>query len=127
MARGKLIWLGLNKSFFCTFTAPRTSSRGKREASTVSAVKSSIAEIKAMLGDVYDKMQNLDGRVTLAFAIDTTGSMWDEINSAKKIARYVIDNVPKKSGMEVEYVLAPFNDPHDSGTRKASLYLLIQP
>ena len=94
----------------------------------MSAVKNSIAEIKAMLGDAFSKMQNLKGGVTLVFAIDTTGSMWNEINSAKKIARYVIDNVPRNldTKMKVDYILAPFNDP-DGGTRKISLYLSIEP
>ena len=93
----------------------------------MSAVKTSIKVIKRLLGQAFDKMQALDGGVTLIFAIDTTGSMYNDINSAKKIARYIIDNVTSsgETTMEVDYILAPFNDPLDSGRRKISFYLFI--
>ena len=48
------------------------------------------------------------GDATLMFAIDTTGSMRDEIAAAKGIANYII-NMPRK--FPVDYILSPFNDP----------------
>lgn len=52
---------------------------------------------------------NLDIGSTLIYAIDTTGSMSEEIDEAKKIAKDIIKNynLPK----ELTYILAPFNDP----------------
>ena len=48
------------------------------------------------------------GDVTLAFAIDTTGSMSNEIGSAKTIAQDIVDWPRNKY---VDYILSPFNDP----------------
>lgn len=53
-----------------------------------------------------------DGEVTLAFALDTTGSMSDDIDSAKKI---VIGIVNSHQGQSVDYILSPFNDPVTHG------------
>ena len=49
-----------------------------------------------------------DGGVTLAFALDTTGSMVDDIDAAKTI---VFGIVTQNRAFSVDYVLSPFNDP----------------
>ena len=48
------------------------------------------------------------GASTLMFAMDTTGSMMDEINAAKNIAKSIIHETRTFS---VDYILSPFNDP----------------
>lgn len=48
------------------------------------------------------------GGATLMFAIDTTGSMSDEINAAKAIATSIVN---RKRQFPVDYILSPFNDP----------------
>lgn len=48
-------------------------------------------------------------RATLMFAIDDTGSMFDDIQGAKDIAKYIV-NYPRPN-LKVDYVLSPFNDP----------------
>ena len=57
--------------------------------------------------DEFTKLMALDGGVTLAFAIDTTGSMYTEIQGAKKIATDII-NTPRS--FDVDYILSPFSD-----------------
>ena len=45
---------------------------------------------------------------TLIFAIDTAGSMREEISAAKAIAKEIISGTPES---EIDYILSPFNDP----------------
>ena len=45
---------------------------------------------------------------TLIFAIDTTGSMREEISAAKAITKEIISGTPES---EIDYILSPFNDP----------------
>ena len=51
---------------------------------------------------------SVQGDSTLIFAIDTTGSMGEDIQAAKAIAKEII-SVTRDS--EVDYILSPFNDP----------------
>ena len=66
------------------------------------SIKSDIGEKK------FNELMLVDGGATLVFAIDTTGSMKDEIRVAKGIANSVI-RMPMK--FPVDYILSPFNDP----------------
>ena len=52
---------------------------------------------------------NTKNSATLMFAIDDTGSMGGDIQSAKDIAEYII-KYPRPN-LEVDYILSPFNDP----------------
>ena len=68
-----------------------------------------LAELKKTLGrETFRKLMGFDNPVTLSIAFDTTGSMQDEINAFKKIAKEIV-NV--KRNFSVEYILSPFNDP----------------
>jgi hypothetical protein len=68
-----------------------------------------IEELKRELGnDKFDKFMAVRGDVTLMFAIDTTGSMSDEIETAKRIA---VDVVNYKRENPVNFILSPFSDP----------------
>ena len=63
---------------------------------------------KNVTNETMAEIISAKGDSTLIFAIDTTGSMRDEINAAKAIARQII-NI--KRDYEVDYILSPFNDP----------------
>ena len=53
---------------------------------------------------------NQDGnKATLMFAVDDTGSMYQEIQAVKDIATYIV-KIPRPN-LEVDYILSPFNDP----------------
>jgi len=66
-------------------------------------------DLKQSMGPAkFDEFMAVMGDVTLMFAIDTTGSMSDEIATAKRIAVDVI-NYPRQN--PVSYILSPFNDP----------------
>ncbi len=47
----------------------------------------------------------------LAFVIDTTGSMSDDIEEAKRVSFNIIDSRRGKPEEPSEYILVPFNDP----------------
>lgn len=63
---------------------------------------------KNVTNKTMDEIISATGDSTLIFAIDTTGSMHNEINSAKAIAKQIIN---KKRDYKVDYILSPFNDP----------------
>lgn len=66
-------------------------------------------KIKSRVGDEsYKILFGEDGAVTLAFAVDTTGSMEDDIKAAKEIVRKIVMQNEKPA---VDYILSPFNDP----------------
>ena len=63
---------------------------------------------KNVTDETMAKVISAKGDSTLIFAIDTTGSMRDEINAAKAIAKQII-NIQRD--YKVDYILSPFNDP----------------
>lgn len=68
-----------------------------------------LQQIKSDIGEKnFSKLMLDNGEATLMFAIDTTGSMSNEINAAKAIATKII-NMQRQ--FEVDYILSPFNDP----------------
>ena len=61
--------------------------------------------------DKFEKVignQN-DNKVTLMFAVDDTGSMYQEIQAVKDIATYIV-NISRPN-LQVDYILSPFGDP----------------
>ena len=68
--------------------------------------------IKTTIGkDKFDKVignQN-DNKATLMFAVDDTGSMYQEIQAVKDIATYIVKM--RRPNLEVDFILSPFNDP----------------
>ena len=71
------------------------------------SIKDDIGEQK------FNELMLADGGATLIFAVDTTGSMADEIAAARGIANAII-NMPRK--FPVDYILSPFNDPGECGS-----------
>ena len=83
--------------------------RGKRNAAFISS-KDFLRNVKQTIGESnFRDLLAMEGEVTLMFAIDDTGSMWEEIDEAKKIAKLIIDH--NRTLPPVEYILSPFNDP----------------
>ena len=76
---------------------------------TTSSVNDFLNSIKDDIGEQkFNELMLADGGATLIFAVDTTGSMTDEIAAARGIANAII-NMPRK--FPVDYILSPFNDP----------------
>ena len=50
-----------------------------------------------------------DNKATLMFAVDDTGSMYQEIQAVKDIATYIV-KFPRPN-LKVDYILSPFSDP----------------
>ena len=55
------------------------------------------------------------------FAIDSTGSMSNEIQAAKKIATDII-NHPREAPIN-EFILSPFNDPYPRECSRNFIFL----
>lgn len=65
-------------------------------------------QLRKILGDDLDTLLGRDGNVSLIFVIDTTGSMGDEIEAAKRIVKAIAAH-PRKA--PVQYILSPYGDP----------------
>ncbi|XP_070847062.1 von Willebrand factor A domain-containing protein 7 [Chaetodon trifascialis] len=78
----------------------------------VSATMELLEDIRLATGDKnFLRLMGLSQSSVLCFVIDTTGSMSDDINEAKRVSFDIID---RKRGTEQEpsaYILVPFNDP----------------
>ncbi len=73
------------------------------------AANNFLSRIKTSIGsDMFDEVFAKRGDATLMFAIDTTGSMKNEIAAAKAIAKTIISETRE---FRVDYILSPFNDP----------------
>ena len=60
------------------------------------------------LGIYFEKIVSQRGDASLIFAIDTTGSMTQEIKAAKEISQAIINGT---RNYDVDYILSPFADP----------------
>lgn len=81
----------------------------KKTGTVLSETKTYLDRLRRVVGDKkMDKILSVQGDSTLIFAIDTTGSMGEDIQAAKAIAKEII-SVTRDS--EVDYILSPFNDP----------------
>ena len=81
----------------------------KKTGTVLSETKTYLDRLRRVVGDKkMDKILSVQGDSTLIFAIDTTGSMGEDIQVAKAIAKEII-SVTRDS--EVDYILSPFNDP----------------
>ena len=66
-------------------------------------------KLRAILDQTeFDILLGLSGDVSLIFVIDTTGSMGDEIEAAKEIARAIAAH---QRDAPVNFILSPFSDP----------------
>lgn len=66
-------------------------------------------KLRAILDQTeFDILLGISGDVSLIFVIDTTGSMGDEIEAAKEIARAIAAH---QRDAPVNFILSPFSDP----------------
>ena len=65
--------------------------------------------IKDKVGEkTFNNLVARNGAKTLAFVIDTTGSMKDDIKAAKAITKAIL---AKEREENVDFILSPFSDP----------------
>ncbi len=101
---------GINKDTLYCDLSPHSGFHAAAAAAAIAGTKQFVEDIKAMI-TVTQLKALLGAGPTLAFAIDTTGSMGGIIAGVRASA---IDIVNKRLGTDEEplqYVLAPFNDP----------------
>ncbi|KAI7811322.1 putative von Willebrand factor A domain-containing protein 7-like [Triplophysa rosa] len=71
-----------------------------------------LEDVRVVIGDKeYLRLMGIASSVVLAFVIDTTGSMIDDIVEAKRVAYNIIDSKKGTQDEPSEYILVPFNDP----------------
>lgn len=87
--------------------------RKKRCSLCANAMKKFIKTIEKEIGrEKFEKFVGTSkkgNKATLMFAIDDTGSMGNDIQSAKDIAKFIIEY--PRPNLKVDYILSPFNDP----------------
>nr|XP_055060958.1 von Willebrand factor A domain-containing protein 7-like [Misgurnus anguillicaudatus] len=93
-----------------------TSSHGiyhKRAADlAISATMELLEDIRLAKGNVaFLQLVGMNKTSVLAFVIDTTGSMSDDIEEAKRVSFNIIDSRIESVEKPSEYILVPFNDP----------------
>ncbi|CAH3164627.1 unnamed protein product [Porites lobata] len=102
----------VGKIMYLLSTKAKSSSRKKR--SSTSEGKAFLQDLRKKVGATkFDSFLAVQGDVGLMFAIDDTGSMGNEIEAAKKIAKDIINYRERKVPIK-EYILSPFNDPYPS-------------
>ncbi|EDO42254.1 predicted protein [Nematostella vectensis] len=75
-----------------------------------------VAQIRSLIGDEkFNRLMAVQGDADLIFTIDTTGSMSEEINAAKRIVESIARYDRERP---VRYTLSPFNDPHTGPVRR---------
>uniref|UniRef100_A0A8C1YQ18 von Willebrand factor A domain containing 11 n=1 Tax=Cyprinus carpio TaxID=7962 RepID=A0A8C1YQ18_CYPCA len=71
-----------------------------------------LEDIRGAIGNNnYLRLMGIARSAVLAFVIDTTGSMADDIAEAKRVAFNIIDSKKGTQDEPSEYILVPFNDP----------------
>ncbi|XP_067258705.1 von Willebrand factor A domain-containing protein 7-like [Chanodichthys erythropterus] len=71
-----------------------------------------LEDIRGAIGNKnYLRLMGIARSAVLAFVIDTTGSMADDIAEAKRVAFNIIDSKKGTQDEPSEYILVPFNDP----------------
>ena len=95
---------------------------GRRSRRSVVSAKQILNNVQSSIGnDQYKKLLAYNGGVTLGFVFDTTGSMDDEMDKAKTLARGIV-NFERLAA--VDYALSPFNDPVTDGRPRSHLHCL---
>nr|CAB3257361.1 inter-alpha-trypsin inhibitor heavy chain H3 [Phallusia mammillata] len=70
------------------------------------------ASLRNEIGDdAFSSLLAINSGKTLAFVIDSTGSMGNEIHAARNRVKIITDFVQNSLDRPQEYVLVPFNDP----------------
>ncbi|KTG07422.1 hypothetical protein cypCar_00037077 [Cyprinus carpio] len=78
----------------------------------INATMEVLQDIRLATGNqAFLRLMGLSQTSVLAFVIDTTGSMSDDIEEAKRVSFSIIDSRRGTSEEPSEYILVPFNDP----------------
>ncbi|XP_058638553.1 von Willebrand factor A domain-containing protein 7 [Onychostoma macrolepis] len=78
----------------------------------INATVEVLQDIRLATGDqAFLRLVGLSQTSVLAFVIDTTGSMSDDIEEAKRVSFSIIDSRRGTPEEPSEYILVPFNDP----------------
>ncbi|XP_043107163.1 von Willebrand factor A domain-containing protein 7-like isoform X2 [Puntigrus tetrazona] len=78
----------------------------------INATMEVLQDIRLATGDqAFLRLVGLSQTSVLAFVIDTTGSMSDDIEEAKRVSFSIIDSRRGTPEEPSEYILVPFNDP----------------
>ncbi|XP_048052725.1 von Willebrand factor A domain-containing protein 7 [Megalobrama amblycephala] len=78
----------------------------------INATMEMLQDIRLATGNQdFLRLMGLSQTSVLAFVIDTTGSMSDDIEEAKRVSFSIIDSRRGTSEEPSEYILVPFNDP----------------
>ncbi|XP_016319896.1 von Willebrand factor A domain-containing protein 7-like [Sinocyclocheilus anshuiensis] len=78
----------------------------------INATVELLQDIRLATGDqAFLRLVGLSQTSVLAFVIDTTGSMHDDIEEAKSVSFSIIDSRRGTPEEPSEYILVPFNDP----------------
>ncbi|MFI5180605.1 MAG: PKD domain-containing protein [Thermoanaerobaculia bacterium] len=105
-----LPWGGINKDTPDCYLSPRFWDHSKAAEAATEATKQFLRQIKkAVTGQQLRLLLGVSG--TLAFAIDTTGSMGPIIAGVLAEATSIVNGLEGTDQEPTLYVLAPFNDP----------------
>ncbi|KAG1925181.1 von Willebrand factor A domain-containing protein 7 [Pimephales promelas] len=78
----------------------------------IDATMELLEDIRLATGNqAFLRLMGLSQTSVLAFVIDTTGSMFDDIEEAKRVSFSIIDSKRGTPEEPSEYILVPFNDP----------------
>nr|XP_055060962.1 von Willebrand factor A domain-containing protein 7-like [Misgurnus anguillicaudatus] len=78
----------------------------------ISATMELLEDIRLAKGNqAFLQLVGMNKTSVLAFVIDTTGSMSDDIEEAKRVSFNIIDSRIASAEKPSEYILVPFNDP----------------
>jgi hypothetical protein len=106
---------GINKDTLYCDISPHSSYHGTAAAAAIAGTQQFIEDIKAEITPAQLKAL-LGAGPTLAFAIDTTGSMAGIIAGVLASATSIVDARLGTAEEPLQYVLAPFNDPSTGPT-----------
>lgn len=115
---------GINKDTLYCDISPHSSFHSTAAAAAIAGTQQFVEDIKAEITPAQLKAL-LGAGPTLAFAIDTTGSMGGIIAGVRASATSIVDARLGTDEEPLQYVLAPFNDPGTgptSATNDAGLF-----
>lgn len=101
---------GINKDTLYCDLSPHSTFHNRAATAAIAGAQQFIEDLKAVL-TVTQLKALLGAGPTLAFAIDTTGSMGGIIAGVRSSATNIVNNRLGTDEEPLQYVLAPFNDP----------------
>ncbi|MYM35224.1 hypothetical protein GTP38_12870 [Duganella sp. FT94W] len=116
---------GINKDTRYCDISPHSGDHGAAAGAAIAGTQQFIEDIKAELNQAQLKAL-LGAGPTLAFSIDTTGSMGGIIAGVRASATSIVDARLGTDEEPLQYVLAPFNDPGTGPTTATNNAVLFK-